>query len=254
VLEYCKLGSLSTWLNECAREQRAVPLFNAVKIGKDLAAALEFLHEPSRDSGRYVRIPVAHRDVKSTNILLRSDSHALLSDFGLAKMLDSGNQMMSTVCGTPSYLAPEIINGQKYGTQCDVWSLGVILYTLLCGYPPFSDENNATMMTSIKQGAFEFPSPDWDINATIDCSNHDQSNGGLRLGSAQGEMTVTFESGAHCTLSYTHDGSVTATATSDCAETVVYASTDENTGKSINFEVRSLPLITGDQNDLGVVV
>jgi len=69
---------------------------------------------------------------------------------------------MSTVCGTPSYLAPEILTGQKYTTQCDIWSLGVILYTLLCGYPPFSDENNAAMVETIKSGKLDFPKEDWE--------------------------------------------------------------------------------------------
>jgi len=68
---------------------------------------------------------------------------------------------MSTVCGTPSYLAPEILTGQKYTTQCDIWSLGVILYTLLCGYPPFSDDNNAAMIETIKSGKLDFPEEDW---------------------------------------------------------------------------------------------
>jgi len=68
---------------------------------------------------------------------------------------------MSTVCGTPSYLAPEILTGQKYTTQCDIWSLGVILYTLLCGYPPFSDDNNAAMVETIKSGKLDFPDEDW---------------------------------------------------------------------------------------------
>jgi calcium/calmodulin-dependent protein kinase I len=76
---------------------------------------------------------IAHRDLKPENLLyLTEDDESIIkiSDFGLAKLLDSPNQMMSTVCGTPSYLAPEIITGHKYTTQCDIWSLGVILYTL----------------------------------------------------------------------------------------------------------------------------
>jgi len=121
--------------------------------------------KPIVDGIKYCHdLQIAHRDLKPENLLyLTEDDESIIkiSDFGLAKMLDSGNQMMSTVCGTPSYLAPEIINGEKYGTQCDVWSLGVILYTLLCGYPPFADESNAAMMQSIKNGKFEYTSEDW---------------------------------------------------------------------------------------------
>lgn len=108
---------------------------------------------------------IAHRDLKPENLLyLSEDDESIIkiSDFGLAKLLDSSDKMMSTVCGTPSYLAPEIISGNKYTTQCDIWSIGVILYLLLCGYPPFSDDDNAQMMKAIKSGDVRFPSPDWD--------------------------------------------------------------------------------------------
>ena len=69
---------------------------------------------------------------------------------------------MSTVCGTPAYLAPEIIRNEKYGPSCDIWSLGIILYVLLCGYPPFGDEANEEMYMKIKNGELAFASPEWD--------------------------------------------------------------------------------------------
>ena len=68
---------------------------------------------------------------------------------------------MSTACGTPSYLAPEIVNGEKYSQACDIWCVGVILYILLCGYPPFQDEDNSQMTAAIKECKIDFPKEDW---------------------------------------------------------------------------------------------
>jgi len=84
---------------------------------------------------------IVHRDIKPENILYATpdeDSPVKLVDFGLGKILDNnGNGSMSTVCGTPSYLAPEVLQRKGYGKECDVWSAGIILYILLCGFPPF---------------------------------------------------------------------------------------------------------------------
>jgi len=103
--------------------------------------------------------------IKPENLLyLEEDPESTIkvSDFGLARVLDNSNALMSTVCGTPAYLAPEIIKNEKYGPSCDCWSLGIILYVLLCGYPPFGDEANEEMFTKIKNGELAFPSPEWD--------------------------------------------------------------------------------------------
>lgn len=86
------------------------------------------------------------------------------------------------------------------------------------------------------------PTPDWYINTTIDFSTQDVANGCLKLGESTGEMIVTFESNMKCKLSYHHDASSGASASSDCATNVVHAATDPNTGKSIIFEVNALPI------------
>jgi len=70
--------------------------------------------------------------------------------------------MASTAVGTPSYMAPEVWKGQKYGKKVDVWAIGVIIYIMLCGFPPFYNESNEVMAKSIQSGEFEFPSPYWD--------------------------------------------------------------------------------------------
>jgi serine/threonine protein kinase len=77
-----------------------------------------------------------HRDLKPENILLASkedDTSVKIADLGFAKVLQGMNQMMHTACGTPGYVAPEVISNKPYTAACDVWSLGVIFFILLCG-------------------------------------------------------------------------------------------------------------------------
>jgi calcium/calmodulin-dependent protein kinase I len=84
-----------------------------------------------------------------------------ISDFGLSKIF-SDAEMMKTACGTPGYVAPEVLKKRGYGPQVDLWSLGVITYILLCGYPPFFDANNTELFKKIMAGRFQFDRPWWD--------------------------------------------------------------------------------------------
>jgi serine/threonine-protein kinase Chk2 len=111
-----------------------------------------------------------HRDIKPENILMTDkDLHVKLADFGLAKIIGE-ESFTTTLCGTPSYVAPEILEDsrhRRYTRAVDVWSLGVVLYICLCGFPPFSDElyskeNPYTLTQQIKTGRFDYPSPYWD--------------------------------------------------------------------------------------------
>ena len=69
---------------------------------------------------------------------------------------------MSTVIGTSNYQAPEILSGKLYTLKCDVYALGTILYILLCGYPPYDDEENPNFYSDVVKGNLKFPSPEWD--------------------------------------------------------------------------------------------
>ena len=120
------------------------------------------------DAVRYCHsLGIVHRDLKPENLLYsENEDNALLkvSDFGLAKYLipRDENTPMYTACGTPNYVAPEIIVGKGYDNKVDCWSLGVILYVMLCGFPPFFDEDNEVLFKLIQNGNYDFPSPYWD--------------------------------------------------------------------------------------------
>lgn len=111
------------------------------------------------------QLGVAHRDLKPENILYSSpdkDATIKISDFGLAKVI-TNEQYMTTACGTPSYIAPEIIQGVGYTFAVDYWSIGILLYVLLCGFTPFQEDNNEKLFEQIKSSNYQFPSPDWDV-------------------------------------------------------------------------------------------
>ena len=120
---------------------------------------------PIVDSIRYCHdMGIVHRDLKPENLLYEtSDEHAVIkiSDFGLARFLPN-DALASTACGTPGYVAPEILEGKGYGQEVDYWSIGIVLYILLCGFPPFFEEDNVKLFETIKQGKYEFPCPFWD--------------------------------------------------------------------------------------------
>jgi len=109
-------------------------------------------------------LDIIHRDLKPENLLYESEDEGALikiSDFGLARFLSASN-FATTACGTPGYVAPEILMSKKYGKEVDVWSIGIIMYILLCGYPPFFSESNSELFEMIKGGKLEFHSPYWD--------------------------------------------------------------------------------------------
>lgn len=113
----------------------------------ELLCALECLHEYN----------VIYRDLKPENILLDYTGHIALCDFGLCKLNMVGQEKTNTFCGTPEYLAPELLLGQGYTKVVDWWTLGVLFYEMLTGLPPFYDENVNEMYRKILQDPLRFP-------------------------------------------------------------------------------------------------
>lgn len=106
---------------------------------------------------------VAHRDLKPENLLLLSehdDTSVKIADFGFAKKVYERNSL-STQCGTPGYVAPEILEGTPYDERADMWSVGVILYILLGGYPPFIESTQRDLFRKIRRGEYEFHEEYW---------------------------------------------------------------------------------------------
>lgn len=98
----------------------------------ELISALDYLHNEVR---------IAHRDVKLENIMLDNNDHIRLIDFGLGRQFSGASDVLQTACGSPVYASPEMVTGKPYGTACDVWSAGVVLYAMVYGRPPFQATN-----------------------------------------------------------------------------------------------------------------
>ncbi|XP_034550892.1 calcium/calmodulin-dependent protein kinase IGb [Notolabrus celidotus] len=126
---------------------------DASSVIKQVLEAVSYLHQNG----------IVHRDLKPENILYFSqdeNSKIMISDFGLSKMVD--NDIMSTACGTPGYVAPEVLAQKPYSKAVDLWSIGVITYILLCGYPPFYEESETRLFSKIMKAQYEFDAPFWD--------------------------------------------------------------------------------------------
>jgi len=116
---------------------------------------------------------IVHRDLKPENLLLASkspSSDVKVTDFGLAAVFKSDTMKMNVAVGTPTYVAPEILRlirtGEPYGKEVDLWSLGVILYILLCGFTPFQGAGDEEIFEQIYKADYSFPSPFWDKIST----------------------------------------------------------------------------------------
>ncbi|KAD3068378.1 hypothetical protein R6Q59_017773 [Mikania micrantha] len=147
VLEYCKGGDLSMFIQ---RRQGRIPKSTSVHFMQQLAAGLKVLRENQ----------IIHRDLKPQNLLLSTndDSSTLkIADFGFARSLQPRN-LAETLCGSPLYMAPEIMQLHKYDAKADLWSVGAILYQLVTGRTPFTGNNQIQLLQNImKSTELQFP-------------------------------------------------------------------------------------------------
>lgn len=157
VMEKCSGGELFQRIQE--RQDGAFTEREAAQIMHEICLAVKFLHDMN----------IAHRDLKPENLLLVSNdpnSILKLTDFGFAKeTFENSVKQLQTPCYTPYYVAPEVLGPEKYDKSCDIWSLGVIMYILLCGFPPFYSNHGLAispgMKTRIRTGQYDFPDPEW---------------------------------------------------------------------------------------------
>lgn len=117
-------------------------------ISAEVVCALDFLH----------RHDIIYRDLKLDNVMLTREGHVKLADYGLCKPGISPEDTTSTYCGTPDFMAPEIVLEQPYTRTVDHWTLGVLLYELLLGKAPFVGKNETALFKSILQAEVKFPS------------------------------------------------------------------------------------------------
>jgi serine/threonine protein kinase len=141
-LDYCPGGEIFSYLRRQRRFSEETSRFYAAEI----TMTIEFLHDIHG---------IAYRDLKPENILLDADGHIKLVDFGFAKQVD--NRETYTLCGTPEYLAPEVIHNSGHGLAVDWWALGILIYEFLIGQPPFWDSNPLRIYEQIVEGRLRFP-------------------------------------------------------------------------------------------------
>ncbi|CEP03702.1 hypothetical protein PBRA_003309 [Plasmodiophora brassicae] len=143
VIEYCANGDLSSHLRHGPlSESRARHLL------RQLARGLSFLHERN----------MLHRDLKPQNLLLSDNATVLkIADFGFARYMPS-ESLQATVCGTPLYMAPEVLRNEKYDIKADLWSTGALLYEMVVGVTPYTGQNQVDLLRNIENKPVTFPS------------------------------------------------------------------------------------------------
>lgn len=140
VLEFINGGELFSHL----RTEGRLPDADAKFYSAEIVLAFAYLHEKN----------IIYRDLKPENLLIDCDGHMKITDFGFAKVVEDRTW---TLCGTPEYLAPEIIQSKGHGRAVDWWALGILIFEMLAGYPPYYDENPFGIYQKVLAGKIEFP-------------------------------------------------------------------------------------------------
>lgn len=146
ILELCPNQTLNEFMRKRPNKRLSEP--EAMFYIYDLIVALKYLH----------RRRVIHRDLKLGNLFLDADVRLKVGDFGLAAQLEHDSEKRRTICGTPNYIAPEILEGRHgHSYEVDIWSLGVILYTMIIGRPPFETSDVRTTYRRIRYNQYSYP-------------------------------------------------------------------------------------------------
>ncbi len=143
-MEYASGGELFDYIvaNTRLKEEEASKYFQQINAG------VEYIHQ----------LNIVHRDLKPENLLLDHNKNIKIVDFGLSNTYSQG-ELLKTACGSPCYAAPEMIAGKKYlGANVDIWSSGVIMFALICGFLPFEDPDTSKLYKKILSGEFKIPS------------------------------------------------------------------------------------------------
>ena len=144
IMEYMPGGNIYS----IVQRTHVVTLQEIASIMKDVISAVYFLH--------HMHPKIVHRDIKPENVLLDQGNHAKLTDFGWSNYMEGGIKR-TTVCGTPVYLAPEIINNTGHDEHVDIWCIGVLLFELIVGRPPFSGETEQAVRYNIARMRINWP-------------------------------------------------------------------------------------------------
>jgi polo-like kinase 1 len=144
VLELCKKRSMM----ELHKRRKTVTEYECRYYIHQIVSGVKYLHDHQ----------IIHRDLKLGNLFLNDELHVKIGDFGLATRIEFAGERKKTLCGTPNYIAPEILNKKGHSYEVDIWSIGCVMYTLLVGTPPFETKNLKDTYSKIRKCDYRIPS------------------------------------------------------------------------------------------------